>query len=352
MYKPTGAIVNKLQINITDRHSVPDTTYNHDYNYSTIQPHTPIHIGNTDYLYNANGDMIRSNDMNTGTIQKLRWDEENRLKLFCKVGQQDQLVGSYLYDAGGERYLKILGTHITQTISGHTTIDGYAENGQTLYVNPFMVVNDRGYSKHFYIEGERIASKIGEGMNISGSSVNDPGTPANLKWYRPYVGFYQDSTLQGFNLQTSTDYDDKTTDINNMLDRDLDSINEGPYLSYTVLLSPVVTAALNQNNNENQRYYFHPDHLGSSNYVSDVNGLPTERLEYFPYGEILVNENRTTYSTPYKFSAKELDEESGLSYFGARYLDTRNSIWLGVDPMSDKYPHQSNFAYCSNNPIK
>ena len=54
----------------------------------------------------------------------------------------------------------------------------------------------------------------------------------------------------------------------------------------------------------------------------------------------------------YTFSAKERDSETGLSYFGSRYYSSDLSIWLSVDPMSAKYAHQSNYVYCSNNPIK
>ena len=53
----------------------------------------------------------------------------------------------------------------------------------------------------------------------------------------------------------------------------------------------------------------------------------------------------------YTFSAKERDSETGLSYFGARYYSSDLSIWLSVDPMSDKYPSTSPYAYCRNNPI-
>ena len=54
----------------------------------------------------------------------------------------------------------------------------------------------------------------------------------------------------------------------------------------------------------------------------------------------------------YTFSAKERDSETGLSYFGARYYSSDLSIWLSVDPMSDKYPSLSPYVYCANNPIK
>ena len=60
----------------------------------------------------------------------------------------------------------------------------------------------------------------------------------------------------------------------------------------------------------------------------------------------------TSYSARYTFSGKERDEETGYSYFGARYYNSAYSIWLSVDPMSDKYPSISPYVYCGNNPVK
>ena len=54
----------------------------------------------------------------------------------------------------------------------------------------------------------------------------------------------------------------------------------------------------------------------------------------------------------YTFSAKEKDTETGYSYFGSRYYNSDLSIWLSVDPQASKYPQQSNYVYCSNNPIR
>ena len=59
----------------------------------------------------------------------------------------------------------------------------------------------------------------------------------------------------------------------------------------------------------------------------------------------------TAYWT-FTFSAKEKDTETGYSYFGSRYYSSDLSIWLSVDPMSDKYPSLSPYTYCANNPIK
>jgi RHS repeat-associated protein len=57
------------------------------------------------------------------------------------------------------------------------------------------------------------------------------------------------------------------------------------------------------------------------------------------------------YTNRYKFNGKELDEETGFYYYGARYYDPRISIWLSTDPKAEKYPSYSPYNYCLNNPI-
>ncbi len=59
-----------------------------------------------------------------------------------------------------------------------------------------------------------------------------------------------------------------------------------------------------------------------------------------------------TANSTYTFSAKEKDSETGLSYFGSRYYSSDLSVWLSVDPMSDKYPSLSPYTYCADNPVK
>lgn len=53
------------------------------------------------------------------------------------------------------------------------------------------------------------------------------------------------------------------------------------------------------------------------------------------------------------FTGKEKDSETGYYYFGARYYDSDlSSLFLSADPMSDKYPNISPYAYCAWNPVK
>lgn len=59
-----------------------------------------------------------------------------------------------------------------------------------------------------------------------------------------------------------------------------------------------------------------------------------------------------SYNNPYKFNTKELDEDTGLYYYGARYYNPRLSIWYGVDPLVEKMPSWSPYAYAFDNPVK
>ncbi|MGI6320318.1 MAG: RHS repeat-associated core domain-containing protein [Bacteroidales bacterium] len=73
-------------------------------------------------------------------------------------------------------------------------------------------------------------------------------------------------------------------------------------------------------------------------------------IEYMPTGELFA-EQRDHWATPYRFNGKELDEETGYYYYGARYYTPELGIWLSVDPLSDKYPSMSAFMYCAGNPV-
>lgn len=101
-------------------------------------------------------------------------------------------------------------------------------------------------------------------------------------------------------------------------------------------------------------YYYHSDHLGSSSYITDTDGEISQHVEYVPFGEVFIEElsSSAKLNTPYLFNGKELDEETGLYYYGARYYDPRTSLWLSTDPMELKYPNVSTYTYCANNPIK
>ena len=102
---------------------------------------------------------------------------------------------------------------------------------------------------------------------------------------------------------------------------------------------------------EKMQFYYHPDHLGSSSYITNLNGEVVQHIEYVPFGEVFIEERNNIWNTPYLFNAKEFDEETGLYYYGARYYEPRVSLWISTDPMQEKTSNITTYAYCINNPV-
>lgn len=98
-------------------------------------------------------------------------------------------------------------------------------------------------------------------------------------------------------------------------------------------------------------YYFHDDVLGSTSLLTDQNGGVVERAFYKPYGE---NQHREASITErYRFTGQELDNESDLYYYGARYYDPVLGRFIGADRVGvhPGNPQTLNrYSYVLNNP--
>jgi RHS repeat-associated protein len=209
-----------------------------------------------------------------------------------------------------------------------------------------VVTRGGNYTKHIYIGSQRIVSKLGDldsygqdprriayaGSEVDGASVD-------------YVSKYKETqnTLKNKYADFEVPFNGKDND---------DYVNGGGFCCDD---NPKLRAGAIGNGNDNPeifQYYYHSDHLGSTSLITDLDGYVVQHVEYVPFGEVFIEERNNRWNTPYLFNAKELDEETGLYYYGARYYDPRIALFLGVDPLSEKYPNFSVFSYCANNPIK
>ncbi len=100
---------------------------------------------------------------------------------------------------------------------------------------------------------------------------------------------------------------------------------------------------------EVNRYYYHPDHLGSTSYITNATGEVAQHVEYIAFGETLFEEHLNSEVSPYLFNGKERDSETGLYYYGARYYDPKISLWLSVDPLAEKT--MTPYQYCNQSPV-
>ncbi|MFD4655785.1 SpvB/TcaC N-terminal domain-containing protein [Kitasatospora sp. NPDC058444] len=128
--------------------------------------------------------------------------------------------------------------------------------------------------------------------------------------------------------------------------------------------SRLTTKTVAATGTEDDQSFLHADHLGSSGYLTDKQGAVTEHLEYFPFGETWVEERTGQADTPYRFTGKEQDAETGLYYYGARYYNPRTQLWAGADPALPDYLDKgvaggiteprnlAAYTYAHNNPVK
>ena len=100
-----------------------------------------------------------------------------------------------------------------------------------------------------------------------------------------------------------------------------------------------------------ETFFYHSDHLGSTSYITDDKANITQYDAYLPYGELLVDEHSSSEDLPYKFNGKQFDEETGLYYYGARYMDPVTSLFFGVDTKVELKPNYGGSLYYLQNPI-
>ena len=109
---------------------------------------------------------------------------------------------------------------------------------------------------------------------------------------------------------------------------------------------------------QTQTLFYHGDHLGSATVLVDPTGQVVERRTYHPFGQ--ANRQAGRSAAAYSYTGKELDAESGLYYYGARYYDPAVGRFISVDPLYFEQPEKdladpqalNLYAYVRNNPIQ
>lgn len=105
-----------------------------------------------------------------------------------------------------------------------------------------------------------------------------------------------------------------------------------------------------QKNNSGNLTFYHFDHLGGTNAVTDSSGNLVERTKYYPFGEIRLGGNER-----FTFTGKEMDEVTDQYYFEARYYNPEFKHFTQADTVyPNLYDPQdlNRYAYVRNNPIK
>ena len=357
-------------------------SYNFAYKYEdSSHPTAPTQIGHDHYTYDANGNPTLVTNDSTNTTREMYWDEDNRLMVLSDNGKTSR----YTYNAAGERIMKSYGTMEGVYINGAPQgITFHETDNFTLYPASIISINKNRFTKHYFIGDKRIASRIGTGLfnNVYGRNgsyvtagqqdyaerMNQiqkqkeayykqqgiaPGVPTEK-------GAYGDpeNTGVGYNAVLSElgNHDVPQGWIQTPRPNTTPNTNPGPPVSWNDPSNPDDPQAgygyIPNDTTKEETFFYHSDHLGSTSYITDDKANITQYDAYLPYGELLVDEHSSSEDLPYKFNGKQFDEETGLYYYGARYMNPVTSLWYGVDSLAEKYMTIGAYVYCVSNPIR
>ena len=323
---------------------------------------------------------IRVVNDSTNETRELYWDEENQLMVLSDNGKTSR----YTYNAAGERIMKSYGTMegvyingAPQGITFHETVNF------TLYPASILSVNKNRFTKHYFLGDKRVASRIGTGLfnNVYGRNgsyvtagqqdyaerMNQIQTQKEAYYKKVGVapGVPTEKGAYGDPENTGVGYNAVLTELGNHdvpqgwvqtpKPNTTPNTNPGPPVSWNDPSNPDDPQAgygyIPNDTTKEETFFYHSDHLGSTSYITDDHANITQYDAYLPYGELLVDEHSSSEELPYKFNGKQFDEETGLYYYGARYMNPMTSLWYGVDPEIEKVPGCSPFTYTFSNPI-
>ncbi|OUR97633.1 hypothetical protein A9Q86_15585 [Flavobacteriales bacterium 33_180_T64] len=350
-YNNSHGIANKKQQHNINNTAVDKNTYNRIYTYiegthklEKIEEPAVTVVGSgfaMNFDYDVNGNITNVNDTN-GNNSNYYWDESNRLRVVHDIATMR--MHHYIYDASNQRIFKsssdptAIYENGSPVESQSVTFENY-----TTYPSSLIVVKPDGeYTKHYFSGGQRILSRIGDGDIDFATPISGDGTLiGKLKSIQQrQIQDLQKTTIKsGVGTVEFKKYVSKE-DALEVNDLENDEVQKGD--------KPSESAPGNI-------YFFHGDHLGSASFITDASGDAYQFFANLPFGETMIEQKNTEvpddYENRYKFNGKELDTETGLYYYGARYYNPSTSVWLSVDPMADAMPSWNSYNYTMQNPI-
>lgn len=284
--------------------------------------------------YGANGNIVgitrkgKSSSNSYGLMDNLTLSYDgNRLTGVSETVSDYDFTGSFEYKkANGSQYIYNSNGSLVADRSrniAYITYD-YNNNPQTIY---FTNGNEIRYT--YSGTGEKLCAKYYNAVpNVTRTfGVKPEGYPQSQ-----IMCVYQYDYILGGSMVM----------YNGMIDKVL---FDGGYFTATSLSSTTYGFTL---------YYYNKDHLGNNREVVNANGTVQQLTNYYPFGAPYTDPKAVVNASlqPYKYNGKELDLMHGLNTYdyGARQYYPILCRWDRVDPLCEKNPEISPYAYCANNP--
>jgi len=108
---------------------------------------------------------------------------------------------------------------------------------------------------------------------------------------------------------------------------------------------------------EQELFFYTKDHLNSIHDLTDFQGRPVQRYNYTAYGRTKIEkvdpvQVNKIVSSPYAFTSREWEQETGDYYYRARNYDPNTGRFLSEDPIGFAGRDANLYRYVLNNPVK
>ena len=347
-YHANGQIANILYGNNT----TTAYEYGQDLRLSNIKTtnNQGVSLQDLAYTFDSNGNVasLIDNVSSRRNTRKFSYDSLDRLIEEQKNGIQ---TASYQYNSIGNMiYKSEMGVNLNMAYNTTARTQG----GQV--IRPHAVISAGGYSYQYDDNGNMTLNR-GKSLAYDAENRLTKVTEGSAT-----TSFVYDGDGGRVKVSRTTNDGIRTTEyIGSLYEKDSNGTirkhifaGANRVVTHTLRASSAEGAASRE-----EISYYHSDHLGSSNVITDAGGNLAQYYEYAPFGttrtsEVIANPEGTKQSpTNYLFTGKELDK-TGLYYYGARYYDPFIGRFITADTIVQApYDSQSlnRYAYCRNNPI-
>lgn len=365
-YDVLDNLTQKIQDHFRNDEAVETQSYQIDYRYEEdTKPHRATQIGATEKEYDANGNAKVATEEDPVSRTQYLWDEENRLI----ASATDGYVSYYTYDAFGERIVKshggLQGIFVNGAPAGYINhLDNFAA-----YISPYFTFEKEQFTKHYFIEEERVLTKVGTGnfnTNLfTGQVVTAGGLDykSRIQQYEFSIldyyaslgippgpptmpGYYAQPEINSTALPNATNQNPYTappTNWPNLLGPPDPTGPPGP----PVWFEPEDNSSVGGGYGfegfaqfyEYEQLFYHYNLFGDVEMTTDNQSKLRQFNGYFAQGELwlALQDEAALAFAPYYFRGLELDNETGMYYNRGRYFQPQTGFWLSLDPTTQNF---------------
>ncbi len=309
-YSPTEQPTIITYANGTTTTNTYDSAHLYRLSNKTTVNGVPTNLQNIAYTYDADNNITKIVDSSNTDASKTvnyTYDDLNRMltaTATAVASGQTTYTHTFVYNAIGDITSGPVGTYVYNGSTG------------TNYANPHAATSINGVTNTYDKDGNVLTDgTLTNTWNYKDQLV----TSTNGTFTRTYLYDQDGNRVSSANGTTTTVYPNKYYTY------DGTTKTKDIYMGST-LVATITTASATVT-----PYYVHTDTVLGSNVISDSTGAKNQLLDYFPYGQVRINQQAASFNEQKQYIGQEYDADTALNYLNARYYKSSVGQFISED---------------------